>query len=128
MASRGWPFKADGSNSKGTGSHHCTCESLMWEEDAWKKRRRHHTVSTRHPITKRQVEMLGLMARGCTQAQIAEVACVSPITVKHILEDVRVKLCVPNNMLALIKAFRLGMLELPSLTEIQDMYGRGADE
>ena len=75
-------------------------------------------------LTPREAEVLGWVARGRTNAEIAAVLFISPQTVRKHLENIFEKLSVPNRTAAAAYA----RTALPDLTYIRHGYSFGGDE
>jgi DNA-binding NarL/FixJ family response regulator len=61
----------------------------------------------RRPLTERQLELLGLLARGMSNKEIARTLGISPATVKVHLKDIYKRLDVSNRAQAALEAHRL---------------------
>ena len=64
------------------------------------------------PLSEREVEVLALVARGLDNADIAEALYISARTVKNHLAAIYAKLDVDDKTKALVKALRLGLVEI----------------
>lgn len=60
-------------------------------------------------LSERESQVLGLMARGLTNAQIALVLGISPRTVQHHVGHILIKLSAPNRTAAAAAAYSLGL-------------------
>lgn len=67
-------------------------------------------MRTRVRLTKREIEVLTMVARGLTTRQVADALCLSPRTVDFHLAGVYSKLRVSNRVQAIIAAGRAGLL------------------
>lgn len=65
---------------------------------------------SRAPLTRRQLEVLGFMARGLDNVQIAAVLSISPRTVKTHVSSILDKLGVSNRVEAAVYAARTGIV------------------
>ena len=63
------------------------------------------------PLTARELEILGLMARGAANQDIAAQLCLSVGTVKGHINHILGKLAVRNRTEAAVRARELGLLE-----------------
>ncbi len=66
-------------------------------------------------LTKRELEILKLVAMGYTKNQIAELVCVTIHTVKAHLESIYFKTGAHNKIQAIVTALKKGLLELGEL-------------
>lgn len=66
---------------------------------------RRGATTTEPGLTRRQVELLRLVAAGCSTAQIAELLFLSPATVRKHLENAFGRLGVTNRTAAVVRAF-----------------------
>ena len=73
----------------------------------------------RGPLSRRQQQILNLMAEGATNPRIAELLGLSLDTVKHHTTLIYKRLEVPNRAAAVHLAQRLGLLSPPSPAELQ---------
>lgn len=64
------------------------------------------------PLSEREVEVLALVARGLDNADIAEALYISARTVKNHLASIYSKLDVDDKTKALVRALRLGIVEI----------------
>ena len=64
------------------------------------------------PLSDREVEVLALVARGLDNADIAEALYISARTVKNHLASIYSKLDVDDKTKALVRALRLGIVEI----------------
>jgi DNA-binding NarL/FixJ family response regulator len=64
------------------------------------------------PLSERETEVLELVARGLDNVEIAEVLFISARTVKNHLAAIYAKLDVDDKTKALVKALRLGLVEI----------------
>jgi len=62
-----------------------------------------------NPLSEREEEILGLLAEGLVQKEIADGLAVSTSTVKTHISNLLIKLDAPNSAAAVHKAFRLGL-------------------
>lgn len=62
------------------------------------------------PLTPRQLEVLGLLARGSTNREIAQILVVSRGTVKRHVEDIIAKLEVSDRTQAAVRAYELNLI------------------
>lgn len=62
-------------------------------------------------LTSRELEVLALVANGCSNRQAAAELGIAPATVKTHLDEVFARLGVPNRTAAVAEAMRLGLLE-----------------
>lgn len=65
------------------------------------------------PLTKRELEILRLLAGGATSARIADTLCISPKTVRNHIQHILEKLGAHNRLEALAIAFRPGTRSTP---------------
>ncbi|MGY1663755.1 response regulator transcription factor [Geodermatophilus sp. SYSU D00705] len=65
-------------------------------------------------LTPRELEVLGLLVEGASNAMIARALVVAPRTVAAHLEHVLVKLAAPSRTLAAVRAERAGLFVPPS--------------
>lgn len=65
------------------------------------------------PLTEREIEVLGLMAKGMTNADIASVLVIEPSTVTTHAHTIYQKLAVSNRTEAVVKGIWLGLITLP---------------
>ncbi len=63
-----------------------------------------------HGLTRRELEVLDLMAKGLTNSDIAKILCISPHTVKSHVVHLFNKLEVSDRTEAAVKAVRLGLI------------------
>ena len=63
-------------------------------------------------LTKREVEVLKLCAKGLSNPEIADNLMISIHTVKAHIENILAKLEVSNRILAILKAIKLGIIEI----------------
>lgn len=66
------------------------------------------------PLTRRELEVLGIMKLGLTNRQIAQKLTISPGTAKNHVEHIIAKLGVSDRTQAVVKALELGLLDLSS--------------
>jgi DNA-binding NarL/FixJ family response regulator len=57
-------------------------------------------------LTSRELDVLRLIARGCENAEIADILAISPSTAKNHVSSILTKLCLPNRIQAAIYAIR----------------------
>ena len=63
-----------------------------------------------HPLTKRELEILTLLANELSNKQISDRLCISPSTVKRHTENIYHKLAVPDRHKAVVKATQLAII------------------
>ena len=63
-----------------------------------------------HPLTKRELEILKLLALNLSNKQISDRLCISPSTVKRHTENIYHKLAVPDRHKAVVKATQLAIV------------------
>lgn len=66
------------------------------------------------PLTRRELEVLGIMKLGLTNRQIAQKLTISPGTAKNHVEHIIAKLGVSDRTQAVVKALEIGLLDLSS--------------
>lgn len=64
------------------------------------------------PLSPREAEVLGLIAQGQTNKQIADTLCISPSTVKNHIRWILVKTDARTRTAAVTTAFRRGWITL----------------
>jgi DNA-binding NarL/FixJ family response regulator len=68
-------------------------------------------TAIRMALTPREIDVLQLLARGCTYLQIADRLCVSPHTVVAHIKNTYRKLDVHNGRAAIMRAMQLGLFQ-----------------
>jgi DNA-binding NarL/FixJ family response regulator len=71
-----------------------------------------HGEEPAQPLTRRELEVMGLMKRGLTNRQIAQELVISPGTAKNHVEHIIAKLGVSDRTQAVVRALELGLLDL----------------
>jgi DNA-binding NarL/FixJ family response regulator len=66
-------------------------------------------------LTKREYEIVTLVAEGLKNKEIAERLSISPATVRHHLSSIFIKLEVPDRLKLIVFAFRHGLAEKKGL-------------
>ncbi len=63
------------------------------------------------PLTSRELEVLGLIVNGCSNAEIAEKLCITLGTVKTHVRNILNKLCASDRTQAAVRALRSGLIQ-----------------
>lgn len=84
------------------------------------KQARHTTASGSAKaalLTRREREIIALVAEGLKNREIAERLFISPVTVRHHISAIFAKLGVADRLKLVVLAFRQGLAELPRESE-----------